>query len=154
MRENPWEFCPGFSPELLDLWFKCISSSIWYLSLQQPNLYRLFSSNPGGTEASSPPVPSAIKGRWCCRVQIRVSGRTHLWPCNSSLPILTCLTGEFAHFVIPCFAGWLCIDDKYYSHIITASVRQPLSLFPKEAVTDNKHQSNPTSNLIVFSKYH
>lgn len=28
------------------------------------------------------------------------------------------------------------------------------SLLPKEAVTDNKHQSNPTSNLIVFAKYH
>lgn len=77
----------------------------------------------GQQAAKHPHGPSTEEGeQWCPRAQTQ--GNAHLCWGNISLPALTFLTGDFVQVSNFPLAGWRCIYDKHYLHIITASARQ------------------------------
>lgn len=158
MWGNPWEFCPDFSLELShSTRNSCGSNALLLICGTSPSSGEIHASQQisdhSQQAAKHPHGPNTGKGRqWCPRAQTQ--GDAHLCRGKISLPALTSLTGDFvwvSNFPMPAGAVFMIT-------IICTSSQPQLgssqSLFPKEAVTDNKHQSNPTSNLIVFSKYH
>lgn len=128
MWGNPWEFCPDFSLELSHSMRNSRGSNALLLICgTSPSSGEIYASElipaHGQQAAKHPHGPSTEEGgQWCPRAQTQ--GNAHLCWGNISLPALTFLTGDFVQVSNFPLAGWRCIYDKHYLHIITASARQ------------------------------